>query len=114
MLQMLRKFEYITFLLLWLLSMQFLVQPVRQRRLHSMILLRILEQLNVGFLILRIGFHGGIIKDSGEDTAMIHLLIVSLCSFLYFLIFLHTVVQIQPCDRSLKSEVPCGSCLNWR
>ena len=19
-----------------------------------------------------------------------------------------------PCDRSLKSEVPCGSCLNWR
>ena len=21
---------------------------------------------------------------------------------------------ILPCDRSLKSEVPCGSCLNWR
>ena len=20
----------------------------------------------------------------------------------------------RPCDRSLKSEVPCGSCLNWR
>ena len=19
-----------------------------------------------------------------------------------------------PCDRSLKSEAPCGSCLNWR
>ena len=25
-----------------------------------------------------------------------------------------TIRQGGPCDRSLKSEVPCGSCLNWR
>ena len=26
----------------------------------------------------------------------------------------YTTLAEGPCDRSLKSEVPCGSCLNWR
>ena len=36
---------------------------------------------------------------------------------LYFFGFQNhcTVPSLQgPCDRSLKSEVPCGSCLDWR
>lgn len=75
--------------------MKFLVQSVCQRRLHSMVFLFcILEKLDVGFLILRVGFHGSVIKDAGEYAAVIHLLIIRLRSLLDIFIFLHAVVQI--------------------
>ena len=55
--------------------MKFLVQPVRKRCLHCMVLLRVLEKLDIGFLILSICLHGGFVEDAGEHAAMIDLLV---------------------------------------
>ena len=50
------------------------------------------RDLHFGWMIVRVGF-----KDDRLER-----------------ILLRTPSLQGPCDRSLKSEVPCGSCLNWR
>lgn len=74
--------------------MKISIEHICKRSLHCMVFLRILEKLNIRFLILHVCGHRGLIKDTREHASVIHLLIISLRRFLHILVFLHTVIQV--------------------